>query len=472
MVDINIEDIEIPSAPSDPQQNKTLVEKLSDIGESIRSKTGKSDLLSLDEMPAEIESISGGDDNGSVLGWKRPSYLPNLDNFEFPSSQLQDCVILTVDPKIHRGNNAFNKLYISIVQSASAPLTKTIYGYKSETKETTLISNILITPAATHNMLISLEAYVGVYDYLVCTFTSAVSTYFKQMSTANYGKAYPHAYNNPIIEQKIRAASQGEFRLNCRHTLAVQAAVKTCMSAYFNQMASVKAVDFSGSSFASWNGLFASLTQLQYVRMEPASHPTNIATMFNGCRSLKSVNFEDFDLSQVTSMQGFMQNCTVYDKPIVFKENAFMNTEFTASDPASYCFVNCPLVPGKLEIKGGDWSMLTRLDFTTMDTVEEIIFLPEVFTPTRFTTLTMPETQDYNPCNLRNFELPRGVQCNINVKGCPLLSHDCLVKLIDCLHDFSSAGGTHTLALGSINLAKLSSAERLVGTSKGWTVSA
>lgn len=38
-----------------------LINKLSAIGEAIREKTGKEDLLTLDEMPAEIKGIESGD---------------------------------------------------------------------------------------------------------------------------------------------------------------------------------------------------------------------------------------------------------------------------------------------------------------------------------------------------------------------------------------------------------------------------
>jgi hypothetical protein len=37
-----------------------LINKLNAIGDAIREKTGKEDLLTLDQMPSEIRSISGG----------------------------------------------------------------------------------------------------------------------------------------------------------------------------------------------------------------------------------------------------------------------------------------------------------------------------------------------------------------------------------------------------------------------------
>lgn len=45
-----------------------LIEKLTAIGEAIRAKTGKSDLLTLEQMPVEIASIesgSGGNSGGN-----------------------------------------------------------------------------------------------------------------------------------------------------------------------------------------------------------------------------------------------------------------------------------------------------------------------------------------------------------------------------------------------------------------------
>ncbi len=37
-----------------------LTDKITAVAEAIRSKTGKTDKLTLDQIPAEIESISGG----------------------------------------------------------------------------------------------------------------------------------------------------------------------------------------------------------------------------------------------------------------------------------------------------------------------------------------------------------------------------------------------------------------------------
>ncbi len=48
---------------------------LSDIGNAIRSKTGKSDMITPENMPAEIEEISGG---GEIGGNVYFNYINNI----------------------------------------------------------------------------------------------------------------------------------------------------------------------------------------------------------------------------------------------------------------------------------------------------------------------------------------------------------------------------------------------------------
>lgn len=46
-----------------------LIDKLNAIGDAIRAKTGKTDKLTLDQMPLEIESITGGGGSGEAVVW-------------------------------------------------------------------------------------------------------------------------------------------------------------------------------------------------------------------------------------------------------------------------------------------------------------------------------------------------------------------------------------------------------------------
>lgn len=58
-----------------------LIEKLSAIGEAIRAKTGKTDLLTLDEMPTEIAAIeTGSSDDGYDFTTLHTVTVSNLVN--------------------------------------------------------------------------------------------------------------------------------------------------------------------------------------------------------------------------------------------------------------------------------------------------------------------------------------------------------------------------------------------------------
>lgn len=63
-------------------------------------------------------------------------------------------------------------------------------------------------------------------------------------------------------------------------------------------------------------------------------------------------------------------------------------------------------------------------------------------------------------------------QCTLNLNDATLLTHDCLMNVINNLYDIKTKGcKTQTLVLGATNLAKLTSEEIAIATDKGWTVS-
>lgn len=61
-----------------------------------------------------------------------------------------------------------------------------------------------------------------------------------------------------------------------------------------------------------------------------------------------------------------------------------------------------------------------------------------------------------------------GLRVNMSFSSLVNLSHESLVYLINGLSNYTS--GTHTLTIGSTNLAKLTEEEIAVGTNKGWTI--
>jgi hypothetical protein len=58
---------------------------------------------------------------------------------------------------------------------------------------------------------------------------------------------------------------------------------------------------------------------------------------------------------------------------------------------------------------------------------------------------------------------------NLNVSYCKNLTHESLMSIITALKDFSDAGGSYKVTLGSDNIAKLTTDELQVIQNKGWT---
>lgn len=60
-------------------------------------------------------------------------------------------------------------------------------------------------------------------------------------------------------------------------------------------------------------------------------------------------------------------------------------------------------------------------------------------------------------------------QNGLDLSDSPLLSYDSVKSVVDCLKDYAGAGG-HSVKLGSVNLNKLTQADREIAARKGWTL--
>lgn len=59
---------------------------------------------------------------------------------------------------------------------------------------------------------------------------------------------------------------------------------------------------------------------------------------------------------------------------------------------------------------------------------------------------------------------------NINLSSSPKLTATTMVNMFNKLYNYKGSGTTHTVTLGSTNLAKLSSSNKAIATQKGWTL--
>lgn len=62
------------------------------------------------------------------------------------------------------------------------------------------------------------------------------------------------------------------------------------------------------------------------------------------------------------------------------------------------------------------------------------------------------------------------IGANLDLSATTVITKESLLDVIDALKNYSGTGTTHTLTLGSTNLAKLSEADKAIATQKGWTL--
>lgn len=71
---------------------------------------------------------------------------------------------------------------------------------------------------------------------------------------------------------------------------------------------------------------------------------------------------------------------------------------------------------------------------------------------------------------LENITVEGTIGNDLSFDSCTLLSHDSLMSILAALKDYSAVGGSHSCALGTANLAKLTDTEKVIATEKGWTL--
>lgn len=76
----------------------------------------------------------------------------------------------------------------------------------------------------------------------------------------------------------------------------------------------------------------------------------------------------------------------------------------------------------------------------------------------------------FNNCTIKDITFGGTIGQNIDFHWCTQLSHDNLMSAINCLKDYSGTSGTHTLTIGTNNLAKLTDSEKAIATQRGWTL--
>lgn len=280
------------------------------------------------------------------------------------------------------------------------------------------------------------------------------------------------------------------------------------------------------TSFARAFEGFDLITEIDFTHIDKLN-ATNMYYMFSNCTNLASINMSGFDISQVTNMQGMFSNC----RSVTSLDLSDMNTSNVTA--MTSMFMNCISLTS-LDLSNFDTSnvtvMTTMFDncnhltslninnfngasTTTLSTMfrncsnlasinisglanSNVVSLTQMFNGcTRLTDLNLGNfycdsvnvmTNAFARCsNITNISgtfsnIGKGYTSStvnysayrITLNASTKLTHDSMMNIINGLYDLASAGkAKQGLVFGSTNLAKLSSSEIAIATTKGWNVS-
>lgn len=183
------------------------------------------------------------------------------------------------------------------------------------------------------------------------------------------------------------------------------------------------------SAFACWT--------MEYIRPRHRVAPTEGRTyqMFMGNDALKKVEGAYFDLSQCATSQTANAHYYTFDGCRALEE-----VEDIGIQAGHY---------------NGTWRRCNALR-----TIAVVRFQED----TRITNA-------FHYCDaLENLSVEGTIgQDGLNVSWSPL-THASLMSILNALKDYSGTGTTHTVTLGTENLAKLTDGEKQLVTEKGWTL--
>ena len=225
--------------------------------------------------------------------------------------------------------------------------------------------------------------------------------------------------------------------------------------------------EINTSKVVNMGSMFSACSSLQEIPMIDTSNVTDMAYMFNNCSSL--INIPQLNTSKVTSMAYMFYNCnSLQTIPLIDTSNVN-----TMSNMIFYC--NSLLEIPKINTSNvtdmssaiRNCDKLTTIPQLDAGKVERIIGnFASLFALQNFGGL-LNIGQAYSITASNNYSLYK-----YDLSSCQKLTHDSLMNVINNLYDIATKGvKTQQLVLGNTNLAKLTTEEVAIGTSKGWSIS-
>ena len=241
----------------------------------------------------------------------------------------------------------------------------------------------------------------------------------------------------------------------------------TTMACMFQECAKLKNLDAISSwntrSVTSFHSMFwgcISISSFKFLENWNTSSLTDTSSMFRACRysGITSIDLSKWDASQLVNAQGMFSDINYIPEINLsnWNTNSLTNIGLMFLNTGGTSLIN---------LSGWNTSKVTNMQ----ETFEACYSLTEIKGTLDMSSVTSATQMFYNCPLLKSVNLAN-INVSLSLSSSPLLTHDCLVSVINALISQSSTG--KTLTLGSTNLAKLTADEIKVGTDKNWAISA
>ena len=415
-------------------KNITLIERLTDIADAIRSINNTTDKYSIYDMPSKINNIDKNaifsPQNGSLANWLTVIDLNNVDfsTDKDVKSLFNGCTHLK---KIFFPENfGSNAMYMSYMFSNCSALTTLNLSNFNTDKVTSMGSMFYNCKSLTSLDLSNFNTEKVTYMGYMFQYCSALTT----LNLSNFD------------------------------TQSV-----TDMSYMFSNCKSLTTLDlsnFNTQSVTNMSEMFSNCSALTTLNLSnfDTQSVTNMSYMFSNCSALTTLNLSNFNTDKVTSMDNMFYNCSALTTLNLSNFNAQSVTnmyrmfyKYESLTTVNLSNFNAQNVTDMEEMFYG-CSSLTSLDLSNLDT-SNISKMNGMFDGCiSLTTLTLGNNWGNNTAITK-----------INLSDCPL-THDSCLDVFNKLADKTQTTTTSSvISINSTTKALMSDAEIKIATDKGWT---
>ncbi len=170
-----------------------------------------------------------------------------------------------------------------------------------------------------------------------------------------------------------------------------------------------------------------------------------------------------YDIIPFQDGQYMFQQCSVTDMKSIL-EGQGVKLDFSRTTSLYYCFA------GSTVTHLPELNCAKCINFqNTFANCSSLVSIDKIIVSEKVTGSNFART--FGGCSaLENVIFEGTIATDISFEESPLLSHDSIMSIINCLKDYAGTTTTYTLTLGTTNLAKLTDSEKAVATQKGWTL--